>query len=245
MNKKFVSVLLLIVIFAMLVFSACTSQEKESEINGTMHYTDFIGKRIGAALGSLSEQLITDILNGTSVQYSEHTAGFEDARRGRIDGYMTDMSTLRVIAAANGNEEFTCVEIPAEIFSAPMGAFSVNQDIIDRFNIFLAEVKADGTLEDMQNRWLNTVPNLDSPMPVIPLNGEGDILTVATTGLNVPFSYVGANNELKGYSVELAIRFAAHEGMNIKFEAMEFGSLIPHIVSGKGDLGIANTSITE
>ena len=245
MNKKIAAVIILTAMLAISVFSACASQKEAAETHAALHYTDFIGKRVGAALGSVSERLIMDVLDGTPVQYSEHTAGFEDVRRGRIDGHMADLSTLRVIAAAPGNEVFTVVEVPAEVFSAPMGAFSANQDIIDRFNAFLAAAEADGTLGDMQARWLHTVPDLDSPMPAIPTGGGGGVLRVATTGLNVPFTYVGADNELKGYSVELAIRFAAHEGMEIAFDTMEFGSLIPHIVSGKGDLGIANVSITE
>jgi polar amino acid transport system substrate-binding protein len=50
---------------------------------------------------------------------------------------------------------------------------------------------------------------------------------------------------LKGYSVELALRFAEHEVMNIEFAEMEFGAMIPYVVSGKADFAIADISVTE
>jgi len=263
MKRKSALILAMLLTFAMLAvtLTSCSGGDRadenvpstsananintEGDSRSQLHYTDFMGKRIGVALGAATEMIVVDVLKGTPAYYTEHSSGIEDVRKGRIDGHMTDTSALRVITAQPGNEEFVCVEVPPEIFSMPMGGISADPDVIARFNVFLAEAKADGTVDEMQNRWLKTVPDLDSPMPDIPLNGENGVLKVATTGLNVPFSYVGANNELKGYSVELAIRFAAHENMNIEFETMEFGSLITHTISGKADLTIANISMTE
>ncbi|MCL2108546.1 MAG: ABC transporter permease subunit [Oscillospiraceae bacterium] len=258
MKKNTALILIIVSIFAVMLTSCSggktadenppqSSANPSENINQSteLNYTDFIGKRIGVILGTTSERLVEVEMEGTAVQYTDHASGIEDLRKGRIDGYITDASALKVIAAAPGNESFVCVDVPAEIFSMPMGAISMDANIIARFNTFLAAAIADGTVAEMQDRWLDAVPDLDSPMPVIPLNPQNGTLKVATTGLNVPFSYVGSNSELKGYGVELAIRFAAHENMNIEFETMEFSSLIPHTVSGKADLAIANISITD
>ena len=211
---------------------------------GYTSFDDFTGKRVGTITGNLSGEVIAEHI-GTPVYYSEQSAGIEDVRRGRIDGFMTDLSILRVIAALPGFEDTYVVPVPAEIFAGPLGAFSMEQNIIDRFNVFLRQLKDDGTLADMQNRWLENVPDLDSLMPDIPLSGENGTLTVATSGLQLPFSYFGANNQLKGYSIELALRFAANEGMDIEFVSMEFAGLIPYVTSGRADFAIDAVTITE
>jgi len=97
----------------------------------------------------------------------------------------------------------------------------------------------------MQERWLNNVPDLDSPMPDIPLSGANGTLRVATSAGSMPFAYMGANNELKGYSIEMIRRFAAFEGIDIVFSEMDFGGMLPYIISGRADIAIADISITE
>jgi len=211
----------------------------------TLDYTAFIGKKIGATIGSVSGLVIEDEMETTPIYYTEVAAGIEDVRRGRIDGFMTDLSTLRIIAADDGNENLICVEVPIEFFQGEMGAISNNPELINSFNIFLSRVKADGTLAGMQKRWLGDIPDLESPMPVLQLTGENGTLRVATNGQKPPFSYFGANKELKGYSIELILRFAESEGMDVEFSEMEFSALIPQIISGRSDIAIANISITE
>ena len=208
-------------------------------------YTDFADKKIGVTTGSICDVVAQDNMGATPIYYTNDPAGLEDVRRGRIDGFMVDLSAATIIAGIPGGEMFQAIAIPAEIFIAPMGAMSNDQNIINRFNTFLGGLKADGTLDEMQARWLNRVPDLDSPMPELSSTGKNGVLRVATTGARMPFSYVGSNATLKGYSIELIQRFAAHEEMNIEFATMDFGGLIPYIVSGKADIAIDNVSITE
>ncbi len=208
-------------------------------------YKDFVGQKVGVKTGSVWDAITQEYLEAQPIGYSDMASGIEDIRKGRLEGFTTDLSAVRVFVAIEGNEDLECVEIPKDIFYAPMGAISTNQELIDRFNLFLAEIKADGTLDDMQNRWLETVPDLDTTMPEIPLTGANGTLKVATTTSALPFVYSGADGELMGYSIELVKRFAAHECMDIKYAEMEFGGMIPYIISGKADLAIADISITE
>ena len=221
------------------------AQERNTERNTEKSYTDFNGKKIGALIGTICDQITIYDINGIPAYYANESAALEDVRKGRIDGYMTDSSAARIITASPGGEALHVVPIPAEIFAGPLGAFGIDADIINRFNIFLSQLRSDGTLAGIQHRWLETIPDLNSPMPQLNLTGKNGTLKVATTGGAVPFSYIGANGELKGYSIELARRFAAHEGMNIEFATMDFGGLINYVVSGKADFGIDAVTITE
>ncbi len=242
--KRIIAIILILLSAAMLL-TACGAKADSANETAAESYEDFTGKTIGVTLGMIFDTIVEDDLQGTPAYYSDTSAALEDVRQGRLAGFMTDLSAAKVLAVEPGNEDLECFPAPEDVFSGPMGAFSIDQNMIDRFDIFLAEIEADGTLAEMQTRWLEDVPDLNSPMPDIPLTGENGTLHVATTGTALPFSYMGANNELKGYSIELAMRFAAHEGMGIEFAEMEFGAMIPYVVGGRADFGIANVSITE
>ncbi len=242
--KRRITTILLVLLAAMLL-TACSAKPDSANGPGAESYEDFIGKTIGVDIGTISDTVTQEDLKGTPAYYSDTFAGLQDVRQGRIDGHMSDLSVVRILTAEPGNEDLEYFPIPEDVFSGPMGAYSVEQTMIDRFNAFLAKVEADGTLAEMQARWLEDVPDLLSPMPDVASSGENGTLHVATTGTALPFSYVGENGELKGYSVELAMRFAAHEGMRVEFAEMEFSAMIPYVVAERADLGIANVSITE
>ncbi len=217
---------------------------KETDAGGSV-YTDFFGKTIGIPTGYVLDGLIENEFGGTVAYYTDPAAGIEDVRRGRVDGFMTDLSSARVIVNEPGNEALMAVPVPDSLFSGPLGAITANQEIADRFSAFLAELGADGTLADIQYYWLEDNPGSDPPMPDIPLTGENGVLTAAVGASSIPFTYVGADGEMKGLCLELLYRFAAREGLTLELVSMEFGALIPYISSGKADIGIDAITITE
>ena len=218
-----------------------THHQNENESD----YSSFIGRRIGVSLGSLAEATAQNYLRATTVSYVNYSAGIEDIRRGRIDGYMTDLVSLNLISMMPENRDLIVHVVPSYIFNLPMGAFSTNQDIINRFNLFLVDMERRGILSEMQNRWFSSNPDLDAEIVSANVSGRNGVLRVATCGDRPPYSFLGVNGRLNGYSVELARLFAAHEDMIIRFSDMEFSSLIPFVMAGRADIGLANVSITE
>jgi polar amino acid transport system substrate-binding protein len=117
--------------------------------------------------------------------------------------------------------------------------------MIKRFNIFLKKIRDDGTYDEVRNRWLLETSDIDVPMPNIPLSGKNGILQVATDCGTPPYSFRGESGTLKGFCVEIATRFAAHEDMGIKITDIEFNGLIPYIASGKADIAVTDMVITD
>lgn len=219
--------------------------ETSASSSGTLDYTDFFEKTLGIPNGYVLDTMIQDDFNSKVAFYSETSAGIEDVRQGRIAGFMTDYSISRVIVNQPGNDDLATVPVPETLFSGPLGAVSVNQDMINRFNSFLAGLEADGTLQEMRRYWIEEKPGSDPPMPDIPQTGENGVLKVAIGSGSVPFCYIGNDGEIKGYCAELILRFAAHEGLDAQFTTMEFSALLPYITSGKADIGIDSITITE
>jgi len=247
--KKITAFLLCAAIFV-LGISACGS---DSDGGKTFNdYMDFEGEIIGVVHGNLATAIIQDVIGGTAGVYPGVEASLADIRSGEIAGFITDLSIVNVLAASH--EDMKVIPVPAEIFSGSLGAFSADQELINEFNTFLAELKADGTLADMQKRWLEDIPDENTNVPEFNLSGENGTLNVLTTIESKPFSY--SDNDAthgfrpaKGYSIELAVRFAAGMGMDIKFYYANFSDLIDYVANGDGDLkfdfGIDAVTITE
>lgn len=60
-----------------------------------------------------------------------------------------------------------------------------------------------------------------------------------------PFEYLGNDNKVAGVDIDIAAEIAKDLGMELEVQAMDFDGIIPSIVSGKGDMGIAGISVNE
>ena len=72
----------------------------------------------------------------------------------------------------------------------------------------------------------------------------GGTLIMATNAEFPPYEYY-ENNQVVGIDAEIAAAIAEKLGMELVIEDMNFDSIIPAIVSGKADVGLAGMTVTE
>jgi len=73
---------------------------------------------------------------------------------------------------------------------------------------------------------------------------EDNVLTMATNAEFPPYEYY-ENDQVVGIDAEIAAAVAEKLGMELVIEDMAFDSIIPAIVSGKADVGLAGMTVTE
>lgn len=73
---------------------------------------------------------------------------------------------------------------------------------------------------------------------------EGGKLIMATNAEFPPYEY-RENQEFVGIDVEIAQEIAKSLGKELQIEDMAFDSIIPALVSGKADIGVAGITVTE
>lgn len=119
-----------------------------------------------------------------------------------------------------------------------------NPALRERFDRFLAQLQADGTLAQMRQRWFVANPQ-QVRMPDIALPTAGTPLRVGTAlVLGLPF-VSRADGHYIGYEIELAQRFAQHAGVPVQFVPLEFETLIASLAANKIDAIIANLTVTQ
>lgn len=201
------------------------------------------GRKIGVQ-GDMMEydMLKRDYPNAEVLAYNDCTAAYEDVAKGRLDAFVYARREMD-FALANGTKG---VRLLDEDYSKNTVAVGISpkagiSDLQDKINAFLAESRADGTLDDMYLRW---VINGDETMPdvAVPENPSTH-LRVGTTGTALPYSYF-AGTELRGYDIELAYRFAAWLGADVEFKIYDFGGIVAAAQSGDVDCIMSNLYIT-
>jgi polar amino acid transport system substrate-binding protein len=109
----------------------------------------------------------------------------------------------------------------------------------------VAAARADGTYQQMMDRWL---PKVGAPaaMPALPVgDGSGGVLRFGTAATNEPFSFVDGSHQVVGMDAEFAARVAAKLNRKLEIVNMDFGAMIPALIAGKVDMIGACITITE
>lgn len=116
---------------------------------------DLSGKTVGVQLGSIQEGLAKDLAETTPdmtlMPLNRINEIIQELKSGRIDAAIIEDTVANGFLASNPDLE--AVVIPEE---GPVGsavAFPKDSELVDDFNAVLEEMKADGTMEELINKW--------------------------------------------------------------------------------------------
>jgi len=235
----------IILLLSALMIVPFVTASAESAETVTRSYDEFIGKNIGVLVGSVQDAITQEHFDTLPLYYSNPASAIEDVRQHRLDGYMNDILVLLPIINEPGNDVLAIAPIPKEIFTSEVAGFAAKQDMVDRYNAFFLNAVSAGIIDDMLDYWVYDNLELNAAIREIPQSGEnGKLLIAVSTGLP-PFIYTGDNGRLEGFCIELAMRFAAHEGMEAHFIDMDLSGVIPFVLSDKADISIMPLAVTE
>jgi polar amino acid transport system substrate-binding protein len=195
---------------------------------------DLKDKRIAVQLGTVYDLYATKTFPGATVlQYPTFQEVTLSVSTGKADAGLSDIDVLNEVMRANPE----LVPLGAPIFKSPVAAgFRKADDRRAAFNAFLEEIRRNGVLADMVDRWMT---KRQQQMPELPRTATRGTLVVGTASGGFPFAAV-QNNTLAGFDIELARRFGAHIGAEVRFVDQEFAGLIAALVSGKIDVILAS-----
>ena len=201
------------------------------------------GVRIGVGTGTIQEKLVNELFPEAEVFYYHHLDGYAAVAQGKLDAFVFDKKQME-LAIKNGLQGVRFLDrMIGEPTKIALGISNVSEipDLESKANSFIQELKQNGTLEDMYERW---VVREDFSMPAIE---EADTpqfcLTVGTTGITPPYTYY-EGTDLTGYDIELMYRFAAWLGADVKFEVYDYAGVVQAAQVGKVDVVAANLQVT-
>ena len=234
---KRVLLLFLFIIFSKITYASDVITSK-TQLNDP-------GITIGISQGSVAELYIKNEIPKAFIAYfTDNFMGYEAVSAGKIDAFIYDQRQMQM-AIENGLRGVHLLEDTMDgTIKIAVGLSSVSQipDLKNKINHFIAEKKADGTLDEMFQRW---VLDGNEMMPVIELPRDPKYhLIVGTTGSVPPYSYY-LGTDLNGYDIELAYRFAAWLDADLEFRIYDWDGIIPAAATGKIDCIMSNLKTEE
>lgn len=226
---------------SLLFLCACTGAQDA----GTQVYkeiADLYGKKVAATTGSSQESMLASQHPQIEILRFDTDADLLNAMlAGKCEAMAVDQHIFKYFSQITGG----AVELEKPLFSVGIGfcfGKGDNVELREQFNAFIRQIKADGTYEEVIDRWINN-PHT-SKMPDIPLPQDGKPIRVATNSSAPPLVFI-KDGELVGFDVEIAKRFAAYVGRSIVWSDMSFTALIPSLVSRTQDIAFCGINITE
>ena len=225
-----------LVTLALLMASGCAKKE---DITNLSQLKD---KVFAVPTGTAADKLVLSRFPQAKFQYFNSVLDAALAvKQGKADAAAYDEPILKNIAAKNDG----MLVLPEKI-TVDNYAFAVskdNRELKATIDSVIGEMKNNGTYSAMQKRWF---PDKGAPgaMPQMPEN-SGGVLRLGTAAVTEPFSFVDGTQKVVGFDIELARYVAQKRGMKLEIVNMEFGAMIPALISGKVDMIGACITVTE
>ena len=248
MKKVFLSILILTA--AVLICCGCSvskAQSSSTESASISSVDDLSGKRIGVQLGTTGDLYCTDYEkdgSGTVVErYNKGADAIQALRQGKIDCVVIDeQPAIKFVEQNDGirilNEEFTNEDY----------AFVLSKDnttLLDQINQALDELKADGTIDNIEKNWVGAESELGKyPYEKKDIGRSNGTITIGTNAEFPPYeSY--SDGQIVGIDIDIMQAVCDKLGMDLQIEDMAFDSIITAVTSGKVDVGASGFTITE
>ena len=199
------------------------------------------GKRVGVVIGSIQDMAISDMAPDADIMRITSNADMLAAlESGKVD--VAGGESLTVLFNREISSKVDAVE--SGLPPMPIGACfrKDNQELKRDFDSFLADIRADGTYQQIFDRWSST--DDPSSLAIPRQHGTGRTLHVAIYPGMPPFSFI-SHGEPSGLEIDLLTEWANRRGWRLEFLAMEFSSQIPAVQTGKADMAMGAISITE
>ncbi len=200
------------------------------------------GKVFAVPTGTAADQIVLKRLPDAKFEYYNSIIECSLAvSEGKADAAAYDKPILKNIAAKNQG-----LVVLDELIADDNYGFAVrleSGELKNTIDKVLAEIRANGIYDDMNKRWFPVQGNPVS-MPVIENEGKNGELVFGTAAVTEPMSFFDANKQVVGFDIEFASRIAQKLGKKLVISDMEFGAMIPALLSGKVEMIGAGLSIT-
>lgn len=242
--KKKIGLIFALLLAASLLLVACGSAPETPAAtghNGVLDVNAFDGKLVACCVGTVFDEYVMQYLPGAEVGNFNNTYDCITAlKAGKVDAFMEDDAAIRKLLAYYPELEMLEPFLTTDSYGVTVAL--ENTELLNSLNEFIAQIRADGTRDDMLARWLDTADS--PPMPKFELPKDNGKLVFVTVGTIDGFNYY-EQGELAGFDVEFAYRFAQYAGKDLEIVLSDFAGRIPMVQSGKADFGASLTTITE
>ena len=230
--------------------SAASTAGSEASTQAIQALEDLAGKTVGVQLGTTGDLLMSeevgegeDKLGIAGVeQYNKAADAVQALLTNKIDAVCIDDQVAKNFVAANP-DELTMLDTAFAEESYAIAVSKDNPDLTEALNGAIAELKEDGTLDAILDKYIAKVEGAEGYISPEGTEYPNGTLVMATNATFDPYEYI-ENGEIVGIDAEFAKALCDKLGYDLHIEDMEFDSIIAAVNSGKADFGMAGMTVT-
>ena len=230
--------------------SAASAAGSEASTQAIQALEDLAGKTVGVQLGTTGDLLMSeevgegeDKLGIAGVeQYNKAADAVQALLTNKIDAVCIDDQVAKNFVAANP-DELTMLDTAFAEESYAIAVSKDNPDLTEALNGAIAELKEDGTLDAILDKYIAKVEGAEGYVCPEGTEYPNGTLVMATNATFDPYEYI-ENGEIVGIDAEFAKALCDKLGYDLHIEDMEFDSIIAAVNSGKADFGMAGMTVT-
>lgn len=208
---------------------------------------DLSGKRIGVQLGTTGDIYVSDYEGddaGTVIErYNKGADAVQALRQGKIDCVVIDeQPAIEFVKQNQGlyilEEEFTLEDYAFVIAKE-------DEELLVQVNEALAELKAEGVLDNIMKNWVGTEEEIGQyPYVAADVERPNGTLIIGTNAEFPPYEYY-EEGAIVGIDIDIMQAVCDKLGMEMQIEDMAFDSIISAVSTGKVDIGASGFTVTE
>ena len=209
------------------------------------HIRQLDGQTIGVMTGSTFDQYTDAYINDAKKEYYTTYADMALAvEQGKIAAFLMDEPMARALCAENPGVTYLEDYLTEDGYAFAFPKTEQGALLRDQMNEFLAQLRSDGTLEEIEEIWFGTDESLQVVEDWTDLPATNGTLEFVAKASSAPFAYV-KDRKTVGYDVDIAVRFCKAYGYGLQVHNVEILSFIAGIEAGKYDMGAAGFTVTE
>jgi polar amino acid transport system substrate-binding protein len=228
---------LLLAVLGLFLIQSCTERKSVGSLQ------ELGESEFAVPSGTVADQLVLSRFPQARFQYFNNVLDACLAvKSGKVTAAAYDEPTLRNIAA-----KIPGLKVLPDMITVDQYGYAValgDTTLKAAIDQVLAELRSNGGYEEMRMRWLPE-RGAPAPMPSFSFEGTNGVLRFGTASVTEPFSFIDASQKVVGMDIEIASRVAQKLGKSLEVVDMDFGAMIPALISGKVDMIGACITITE
>lgn len=121
-----------------------------------------------------------------------------------------------------------------------------NTELVNGFNAFLAEIKANGQFDALVNKYFKGEgEKVGYAVTTTDVQNTDDNLIVATNCPFEPFEYIGDDGKIYGLDIEIAAAYAKANNLTLVIKNIGFDDIFLQVDNGYADIGMAGITVSE
>lgn len=222
--------------------------------NTISKYEQLKGKKVGVKTGTAAQRFLEknkDKYGYTLKNFDTGDLMYNSLSAGDVDAVMDDQPVIEYAINQGQNLKISMKGEAVGSFAFGVKKGSKHEHLVTEFNEALAQMKEDGSLEEIINKWTASKGSSDSDVPetFTPAGQKAtptkDKYIIASDSSFAPFVFQNDSNQYTGIDMELIKAIAKDQGFTVEVTNPGFDAAINSVQTGQADGIIAGMSVTD